>query len=87
MPQLPYTPTCPSCNKELDGYESASPDRRVPQSGDITVCVYCSAVSQYTDAQTLRPVDVATLPPDVRKRIARAIALVRQVQHNIARRN
>lgn len=45
-------PHCPKCKNILDGWHSME-DSEGPQTGDITVCLYCSAVLQYTDTLTL----------------------------------
>ena len=47
---------CPKCDKILDGWTQTEPDTH-PEPGDVTICVYCSAVLQYTDDMLLRFAD------------------------------
>lgn len=39
---------CPQCNANLNAWGSISHDDK-PRSGDITVCVYCAEVLEFTD--------------------------------------
>lgn len=38
---------CPKCKTKLDGFTSVSEDSVVPESGDVTICFYCSSVLEY----------------------------------------
>lgn len=43
---------CPRCNKTLDGWSHEGNAK--PKKGDVTVCVYCSAVLQFTKKLRLK---------------------------------
>jgi hypothetical protein len=51
--QLKNTPTCPRCEKKLDGW-TAIEDDQIPGPDDVTVCVYCSAVLQFDENMQLQ---------------------------------
>ena len=51
---LENVPRCPRCGKTLDGWSIGSDDSKTkPQAGDLTVCIYCSAVLQFTEVMEL----------------------------------
>lgn len=39
--------TCPNCHKSLDAFTSGSD--YTPLEGDVSVCVYCSSVLEFTE--------------------------------------
>ena len=45
--------TCLSCSKVLSGTAMVNGDAR-PDSGDITVCIYCGHIMVFADGLTLR---------------------------------
>lgn len=53
---LENEPHCPHCKTKLDGYTSLDEGSR-PTSGDVTVCVSCSSVLQFTDGMGLKLAD------------------------------
>lgn len=70
---------CPQCSRVVD---AASPMNcnATPAPGDITFCVGCGAMCQFTDDLGLAPVDVATLPAETRTLIEdaqRKLAMVK----------
>ena len=40
---------CPQCGKKIDAAISASGEHVMPESGDVTICVYCGVLLEYTD--------------------------------------
>lgn len=47
--QLKNKPHCPQCLKLLDGFTAVASEKEArPSPGDVTVCVYCRAVLQFT---------------------------------------
>lgn len=64
--KLKNTPHCPACKTGLDGWTEVEPGES-PRVDDVTVCVYCSSVLQYTEGFGLKlaPAEViaeVTLP-------------------------
>ena len=39
-------PTCPNCNKILDGFSSPHSSCE-PKNGDVTICIYCNTINQF----------------------------------------
>ena len=65
---------CSGCGKMVDGASKAMGDESGgPTPGDITVCVYCYAVSQYVagddDALQLTAFDTSEMPLEDRKEL------------------
>jgi hypothetical protein len=44
---------CPNCRRSIDTCHSASGERG-PQSGDLSICLYCGHLSAYGDDMALR---------------------------------
>ena len=53
MNQLDTKPQCPSCNKLLDGFTSIQLGHE-PKPGDISVCLYCRKVLEFTNNMKLK---------------------------------
>lgn len=51
--RLLNNPHCPNCKKLLDSFTAVSVSGSVPKPGDITVCLYCSTVLQFSDDLSL----------------------------------
>lgn len=57
--RLKTKPHCPQCNKILDSWTHVNEKRPAP--GDITVCLYCSAVLEFGENWSLDFASVDTL--------------------------
>lgn len=58
--KLKTTPHCPSCNATLSGFSTAEGEH-VPTPGDISVCVYCYEILEFTDSLGLQLVSADNL--------------------------
>ena len=47
--RLDNKPHCPKCDSKLDGFTGVTDDDARPESGDITICAYCSCVLEFID--------------------------------------
>ncbi len=68
--------TCTGCGEQMDCSMNTAGDEE-PTPGDVTVCILCREPMRYGPTLALEPLDLATVPPDVRQRIEtvqRAIA-------------
>ena len=65
--------TCPKCGKVMDAATSVLHDPTQPKAGDISICLYCRNVAEFTADLTLRTLtnsDIAKLKPEHRAIIA-----------------
>ena len=46
--QLKTKPVCPKCETLLDGFTGVD-NTNSPESGDITICAYCTTILKFTD--------------------------------------
>lgn len=53
--QLNTKPQYPACFNILDGFTHLT-EHQSPVPGDVTVCMYCNATLEFTDAMQLIPV-------------------------------
>jgi hypothetical protein len=53
MPRTNPEARCPACQTTLDGASSMG-DRPMPRPGDLSVCVYCTALLEFNTDLTLR---------------------------------
>jgi C4-type Zn-finger protein len=73
--KLTPAPCCPVCRTALSGVMSLDDDpQRRPVIGDLTICVYCSAILEFKTLDTLIAVTGAALrealrDPDIRRAI------------------
>lgn len=58
--QLKSKPHCPNCKKLLDGF-TRLPDKAKPKPGDISVCLYCGEILEFTDDLQLIHADADTI--------------------------
>ncbi len=42
-------PTCPKCGALLDGATYVGEEQRIPNPGDLSVCIYCGTVTQFAE--------------------------------------
>lgn len=68
---------CPSCGREIDAATHAGRGEATPKVGDVSVCFYCAAVLEYGPGLILLPLDIETLPIELRAKLRRMVALVR----------
>lgn len=73
---------CPDCGTALDSAVSVGPGQPAdakPQAGDITICVVCAALLEFTGGEyvKLSPEKLTEAPPDAREALARAQWLIR----------
>jgi len=67
---------CPQCKHEVDEISSAVDTGKIvaPNPGDITMCLYCGLLEQFTDTTLDRRVlsgdDINALPPKLREQLA-----------------
>lgn len=52
---------CPKCKKQLDGASDLDGDVNKPQTGDLSVCLYCHAVLEFMDNLFLEEISDETL--------------------------
>lgn len=45
--------TCPCCNSVVDSAATVNDNADIPKPKDLTICVYCAAVLQFTDDMDL----------------------------------
>ena len=45
---------CKSCKKDLDAHSGIDTDRS-PEPGDLSVCAYCGAISEFDEGLNLKP--------------------------------
>ncbi len=50
--RLANTPLCPKCRRELDAFSVFEAGSR-PEPGDLTVCLYCSALLEFDSSMAL----------------------------------
>lgn len=60
---LPAT-ACPNCGKVLDAATSYQGDEFRPRPTDITVCIWCASVLQFSEGMTLQAVDLDAIGAD-----------------------
>jgi hypothetical protein len=57
--RLKTQPHCPSCDKTLDGFSAQH--KEIPKPGDLTVCVYCSEILEFTAEMELQSASAETI--------------------------
>lgn len=67
---------CDRCGAELDMY--TGPDEGA-KAGDISICIGCGTVRQFTEHFALEPVDVDALPKATRREVAKFLKALRRV--------
>jgi hypothetical protein len=60
--KLDSNPCCPKCETVLDGATDLDGKGVAPSPGDITMCIYCHTVMEFTDDMQFAEFDVTTLP-------------------------
>ncbi len=75
--RLPKSP-CSSCGELLDAANNR--DGHNPKPGDLTLCVYCGAMSSFTETLHIRamtPEEFRELPAELRAELEGAQAILR----------
>jgi transcription elongation factor Elf1 len=62
---------CPYCNKKVDAATDPTDIKAIPCVGDVTVCFYCTQISQFNEKLILEKVDVTTLDLKLARRLDR----------------
>jgi len=78
--KLENKPTCPQCKATLDGASHAD---STPEPGDLTICVYCTALLQFSDSMTLVGMDIDDISPADRESIYSAIEMVKKINQSL----
>lgn len=60
---------CPTCDTILDAATSTDGYDTTPKAGDVTVCIYCNDVLEFTDDMEFIHVDIKTLPQETQDQI------------------
>jgi hypothetical protein len=74
-------PTCPKCGGNLDGALNTTGDGH-PEKGDLSICVYCGELLQFTASlklELLPEAALASLSIGESQRLERARRVVHQV--------
>ena len=56
---------CPNCNVPLDAVTDPSEQNKLPSPGDVTLCLYCDELLEFTDDMMLQPINIKELAPEV----------------------
>jgi hypothetical protein len=67
-----------ACGALLDVATEVRGRKSLPCPGDLSICTDCGRVSAFNDALLLEPVNVATLPREVRDKLQRYRASILQ---------
>lgn len=70
---------CPHCGAELDAATHAGPGEPQPKEGDVSVCLYCAGMLEYGPGLALRPLDIDTLPIQMRVKLRHVADQVRRM--------
>jgi transcription elongation factor Elf1 len=59
-----HMPTCycPTCETKLDAATALDESGHGPISGDVTICIYCGEILEFTAEMLVAKVDITTLP-------------------------
>jgi hypothetical protein len=71
---------CPNCGYGLDAATAAFEDVR-PKPGDLTVCIKCAALLEFTDGMGYAPANTLQLSLDTLEQLAEVQAAARKMQH------
>lgn len=82
MTEMPTTP-CPGCGHELTAATSPDDESLQPKAGDLTVCVYCTAMLRFDKTmhlESLTQAEVEALEPEAWAMLRKIRAAIRQLQ-------
>lgn len=68
---------CPRCEQKLDA--ATSLDFKTPMPGDLSVCIHCAAVLQWSPIMRLEVADLRTVPVEALQKVAAFVAAARYV--------
>ncbi len=74
---------CPYCQCCLDSAFDPELQDRVPRPGDLTCCIKCGELSQYTDQFDLEPFLISDLDPEQQPQIKRYQALIAKAGYDV----
>lgn len=85
--EITDSPSCPVCKKILDGATSCDERDAKPESGSISICVYCGEVSKYMEREgklvleSFSQDELDQFPEEIKKTIELTrIAIVQRLQ-------
>jgi hypothetical protein len=70
---------CPVCESKLDAASATNRDGATPQSGDVTICIYCTTVLAFTDDLAVEKIDIKSIEPELQDILA---AMIVEIQDN-----
>lgn len=56
MHKLDKSNECLECGEVLDMATSVEGDNAIPTPGDVTVCIRCGTIAQFTEEMNLKPI-------------------------------
>ena len=81
--RLKTRPFCPSCDKPLNGW--GAPHGEKPIKGDLTVCVYCGEILEFTRKMSLKVAEAKTIENLDAHEILEVLQIVTEIQKRITR--
>lgn len=69
---------CPNCGYAMDAVTAAFEDVR-PKPGDVTVCIKCAALLEFTDDMRYAPANTRRLALETLEQLAQVQAAVRMM--------
>jgi hypothetical protein len=64
---------CPTCESKLDAATAFDDSGATASPGDVTICVYCNEILEFTEEFMLAKVDITTLPAELQDQLATII--------------
>jgi hypothetical protein len=64
---------CPTCESKLDAATAFDDSGATARPGDVTICVYCNEILEFTEELMLVKVDITTLPAELQDQLAMVI--------------
>lgn len=79
--RLKTHPFCPSCNKPLTGW--GAPHDEKPVKGDVTVCVYCGEILEFTRKMLLKSAEAETIADLDTSEFLQVLQIVKEIQKRV----
>jgi hypothetical protein len=61
---------CPTCESKLDAASASDGSETTIMPGDVTICVYCTEILEFTEEFMVEKVDITTLPIELQDSLA-----------------
>lgn len=71
---------CPTCESKLDGATAIDGEQTMPEPGDITVCVYCTEVLEFTTTMEFIKTDLTKLSYNMQAGLVQMIDSIKDVR-------